>query len=200
MNNVEVKIPATHINAMLNGIRYAAKPVFDQIIDTTPWRRYKDNPPPDDPTLMIEVGDELAILHRQLYLMLGASLYMACALQAGNEFVKATTGPQMQAFRTEIAKLDGVARLHAIGAMMAASLRDSVARGRVVNTEQGVIIELNNCLECQYLEVSQPFCYFVLDAYKLTFARLTNLRLKAVELDCRGTGSGKQCRYAIMLT
>ncbi len=187
------------INALINSLRKATGPSFAQVIDQTPWRKYKNNPPANSMSEVVSVGDEISRFHAKVYEALGPDSYKAFALLAAQEISAQMVAALAPDAAAATAQQQGVTRLATVMSLLSNFWQSTNPGASVTMLDNGAVVALPYCVECRYITSAQPVCYFISDSIRLNSSRLSGLQLSIAEEQCHAVSRGSTCRLIITL-
>lgn len=188
------------VNIFLRSLRQAAGPFYERVVMETPWQKLSDNPPPDDPAFVVEVG-LTGTVHARAYDVLGHDLYLVFARFAALEVGQAVAERVAPLIAPYLHGLDGLPRLSTAARLLLdfAHQHHVLQSSQISEEHNSLRLHINDCGECRYIRSPEPICHYASESFALALSEASGLRIRANETNCRATGRSDECIVRIDL-
>lgn len=197
MDEKESAAPLTGplVGLLLMSLKKAIGPLYDKILEQTPWKRYLKHPPSDDPAVIESNGREFGLVCERIFQVVGRDLFITFGRYAGTDGGKIFAAALKPMVDPVIFGLKGIPRLQQAAAIHMQVFSTQSGNFSISNTADGVEVISHNCGMCERIMCDEPVCYFIGDGLRSSYAILTGDQIAIKEVQCRTQGKVVDCVF-----
>ncbi len=183
------------VGLLLISLKKAIGPLYDKILEQTPWKRYLKRPPSNDPAVIESNGKELGQVCEHIYHMVGRDLFITFGRYAGTDGGKIFGAALKPLAEPTLVGLKGITRLQQAAVIHMQVFSTQSGNFSLSNTAEGVEVTSYNCGMCERIKSDEPVCYFIGDGLRSCYTILTGDQIAVKEVQCQAQGKVLDCVF-----